>query len=312
MNHSNEPVPVVELPKKKSPIHIKNALIVILGVAIAGLGGYIIFDKNKTSQYPQQKETSLSAATAEKSEVQTSFDASLSRLDSMAGVNTSLNTQLEEKNAEIAKTKEEIRSILNKQDATKEELTRAKSLIAKLNSKISGLQQEVARLRSDNERLNNDLTVSNVAKVELEKKVDVGSTLHASDIVITPVKVKRNGKEKISDRAKKVDKITVSFTVANRILQTGSTDVYVVVLGPDGQKVEAEPAAGGSFSAREEGEKEYSAKVPVTLQTAKAQKVSFSFAPAKFVKGNYTIQIYQNGFLIGEGIRPLKKAGLFG
>lgn len=312
MNHSNEPVPVVELPEKKSPLPFKNTLIFILGVAILGLGGYMIFDKSNRGKNMEQQQTALTVATAEKSEVQSSFDASLHRLDSLAGVNTGLHTQLEEKNTEIAKTKEEIRSILNNQKATRAELARAKSLVEKLNGKISELQQVVARLKKDNERLNQDLTASNVVRVELEKKVDVGSTLHASDIVITPVKVKRNGKEKISDRAKKVDKITVSFTVANRILQTGSTDVYVVVLGPDGQKVEAEPAAGGSFSAREEGEKEYSAKVPVTLQTAKAQKVSFSFAPVKFVKGNYTIQIYQNGFLIGEGIRPLKKAGLFG
>jgi myosin heavy subunit len=312
MTHTNEPVPGVEQPQRKTPLNNKNALIGVLGAVVIALGGYLVYDKNKTHENIQQKETALSAATAEKSEVQSSFDASLSRLDSMVGVNTSLNTQLEEKNAEIAKTKEEIRSILNKQDATKEELARAKSLIAKLNGKISGLQQEVARLRTDNERLNNDLTVSNAAKVELEKKVDIGSTLHASNIVITPVDVKRSGKEKVSDRAKKVDKLTVSFDVANRIVQTGFTDVYVVVLGPDGQKVEAEPASGGSFSAREEGEKEYSAKVPVALETAKTQKVSFSFVPAKFVKGNYTIQIYQNGFLIGEGVKPLRKAGLFG
>lgn len=308
----NEPVPAAEQPPKNAPINTKNALIGILGAAVLALGAYLVFDKNNSNENIQQKETTLSAVTAEKSEVQSSFDASLSRLDSMVGVNTSLNTQLEEKNAEIAKTKEEIRTILNKQDATKEELARAKSLIAKLNSKISGLQAEVARLRTDNDRLNNDLTVSNAAKVELEKKVDVGSTLHASNIVITPMNVKRSGKEKISDRAKKVDKITVSFDVANRIVQSGFTDVYVVVLGPDGQKVEAEPVTGGSFSAREEGEKEYSAKVPVALETAKTQKVSFSFAPAKFVKGNYTIQIYQNGFLIGEGVRPLRKSGLFG
>ena len=312
MNHTNEPVPVVELHPKKSPINSKNGLIAVLGAAVLGLGGYMIYDNSKTGQNIQQKETALSEVTAEKSEVQSSFDASLYRLDSLSGINTGLNSKLEEKNAEITKTKEEIRSILNNQKATKEELGRAKSLIAKLNGKISNLQQEVARLQSDNNRLSGELTVSNAAKVELEKKVDIGSTLNASNIVITPMNVKRNGKEKISDRARKVDKLMVSFDVANRIVQNGSTDLYVVVLGPDGVKVEAVPATGGSFSAREEGEKQYSAKLPVALETAKTQKVSFSFAPAKFVKGNYTIQIYQNGFLIGEGTRPLKKAGLFG
>lgn len=29
------------------------------------------------------------------------------------------------------------------------------------------------------------------------------------------------------------------------------------------------------------------------------------------MKGNYKIQIYQNGFLIGQGTKELKKGGLF-
>ena len=140
MNHTNEPVPVVELPKKKSPVHIKNALIIIFGVAIAGLGGYMIYDKSNRGKNMQQQQTELTVATAEKSEVQSSFDASLFRLDSLAGVNTGLHAQLEEKNTEISKTKEEIRSILNNQKATRAELARAKSLVEKLNGKISELQ----------------------------------------------------------------------------------------------------------------------------------------------------------------------------
>lgn len=312
MKHTNEPVPVEEQPRKTSKLNEKNLLIGLLAAVALALGGYLVFDKTRDGKNADQSQTTLTAVTAEKSEVQSSFDASLSRLDSMVGVNAGLNDELSEKNAEISRTKEEIRNILNKQNATKEELAKAKSLIKKLNGKISDLQDEVARLRTDNDRLNQDLTASNAAKVVLEEKVDVGSTLNASNIVITPMDVKRNGREKKSERATRVDKLMVSFDVSNRIVQTGSTDLYVVVLGPDGQKVEADPATGGIFMAREEGEKQYSAKVPVALETARKQKISFSFAPAKFVKGNYTVQIYQNGFLIGEGIRPLKKAGLFG
>ena len=50
----------------------------------------------------------------------------------------------------------------------------------------------------------------------------------------------------------------------------------------------------------------------VDLETAKKKNVEFAFTPgANFQKGNYTIQIYQNGFKIGEGTRELKKGGLF-
>jgi hypothetical protein len=52
--------------------------------------------------------------------------------------------------------------------------------------------------------------------------------------------------------------------------------------------------------------------VPLEIETATKKQVEFSFVPgADFVQGNYTIQIYQNGFMIGEGKRELKKGGLF-
>ena len=44
------------------------------------------------------------------------------------------------------------------------------------------------------------------------------------------------------------------------------------------------------------------------METSKTKNVAFSFEPSKFQKGEYKIQIYQNGFLIGQGTRQLKKA----
>jgi len=302
---------------------LKNGAIAVLAVAVLGLGGYMVYDKNKNAETIQQKETQIAKVTDEKSDIQVSFDASLARLDSMTSANSGLSSQLKDKNAEITKTKAEIRSILNKKNATASELARAKTLIASLNDKITTLEADVARLTQDNQTLTNDkvvltqekeklttdLTATTEAKVNLEKKVDVASTLNASNIVITPVNVKRNGKEKVSSTAKRVDKLLVSFDVNNRIAEPGATDVYVVVIGPDGT-----PVASGAetFTTREEGDKTYTAKLPVQIETAKSKNVEFAFAPgANFQQGAYKIMIYQNGFLIGEGTRELKKGGLF-
>lgn len=302
----------------------KNVIIGILAVILVALGGFLIYDHSNNSKKIEQQETKIATVVDEKSDVQASFDASLARLDSMATVSTGLQSQLAEKNSEIAKNKEEIRRILNNKNATSKELARAKTLIANLNQKITGMEQEVARLTTENqtlteekvvltadkEKLTQDLTTTTTQKVELEQKVDVASTLNASNIVITPYNVKNNGREKVSTTAKRVDKLVVSFDVANRIVQPGSTDVYVVVMGPDGQPISAGTA--GMFTTREEGDKTYTAKLPVDLETAKSKNVAFTFAPgANFQQGAYKIQIYQNGFLIGEGTRELKKGGLF-
>ena len=233
---------------------------------------------------------------------------------------------LTEKNSEIAKTKAEIRSILNKKNATTAELTRAKLLITSLNDKITVMEADMARLTQDNQvltqdkvvlnqekaKLTEDLTATTIIKEDLTKKVDIASTLNASNIAITPVNVKSGGKEKITATAKRVDKLMISFDVNNRIAAPGMTDVFVIVTGPDGKPVSAEALGSGTFTTREEGDKSFTTKLPVDVVTAQKQNVQFSFTPpANFMQGKYTIQIYQNGFMIGEGVRELKKGGLF-
>jgi hypothetical protein len=312
----------------------KNIIIAILAVALIGTGGYLLYDKNQSSVAIQKNETQLVQITEEKSDLRQSFDESLSRLDSMTGLNISLQEKLSVSNTEIAKAKSEIRSILNKKNATATELSRAKQLIAKLNGTITTMQADIARLTTENEtlgqekialtserdilttdkqKLTQDLETTTTAKVDLEKKVDVASTLNASNIIIKPIQVRNNGKEKVSEKAKRVDKILISFDVANRIAQPGQTDVYVVVTGPDGKPVSTTASAVGTFTTREEGDKAFTAKVPVDIETAKRKNVEFALTqPANFKEGSYRIQIYQNGFLIGDGTRALKKAGLFG
>ena len=310
-------------PEKKD---YRNVVIGVLAAGIIGLGGYLAVDKNKTGEVIKQQETTIATVTDEKSDVQKSFDASLARLDSMSTTNTDLQGKLTAKNSEISKVKSEIRSILNKRNATTAELNRAKTLIASLNGKIENMEVEIARLSKDNEtltadkvvltqekeKLTQDLTTTTTVKEELAKKVDVASTLNATNITITPINVKNNGKEKVSSVAKRVDKLVVSFDVDNRIAQPGLTDVYVLVIGPDGKPVSTEGMSTGTFTTREEGDKSFTAKVPVELETAKRKNVEFAFKPgSNFQQGNYTIQIYQNGFKIGEGTRSLKKGGLF-
>ena len=325
MTNTNEPRASIEsqqAPRK----NYKNVIIVALAVAFLGTGGYLIVDKTKSGQVIEKKQAQIVRVTDEKSEIQKSFDESLVRLDSMTGSNTDLNKKLAEKNKEIAKTKTEIRSILNKKNATAAELLKAKELIVSLNDKITNMELEVARLTQDNqvltqdkvvlteekEKLSQDLTATTVIKEDLIKKVDIASTLNASNITITPVNVRKNEKEKITATAKRVDKLVISFDVNNRIAEPGMKEVYVLVTGPDGKLISTEALGSGTFTTREDGDKLYTAKLPVDVETATKKMVAFSFTPGSdFLQGNYTIQIYQNGFMIGEGKRELKKGGLF-
>lgn len=313
-------------PRNPNRKEYKGAVIGILAVALLGTWGYLLYDKNKTSETIQTQQTQIEKITDDKSEIQKNFDASLARLDSLTGYNNELEGKLSSKTSEISKLKNEIRSVLNKKNATAADLKRAQGLIAELNGKISGLEEEVARLTNENqtltvektqltadkEKLTKDLDSTNVIKETQAKTIDVASTLYASNITITPINEKKGGKEKETTTAKRVDKLVISFDVDNRIAQSGQTDVYVSITGPDGKPVTVEALGSGTFTTREEGEKFYTAKVPVEMEAGKRKPVQFAWKPnSNFQTGNYKIEIYHNGFKIGEGTRSLKKGGLF-
>ena len=323
MTETNFPTPTEKITTVKTNKSYKNVLIGVLAAGLIAVSAFALFTNNQTKQTAQQQDVQIEKVSAEKMDIQSSFDASLARLDSMSTVNTGLESKLTEKNNEIASAKAEIRSILNKKNATASELGRAKTLIASLNQKISSLENDIAQLKQENQLLNNDnvvlkqekevlnqnLVATTEIKQNLEKKVDVASTLNASNIVITPINVKNNGKEKVSTTAKRVDKIVVNFDVDNRIIQPGTTDVYVLVLGPDGKAINT---GSETFSTRDAVSLAYTAKVSVDLETAKKKNVEFAFTPGtNLIQGNYTVQIYQNGFLIGQSTKELKKGGLF-
>jgi hypothetical protein len=150
------------------------------------------------------------------------------------------------------------------------------------------------------------------ANDDLSKKVDIASTLVADNIKVVPLQDKKNGEEKITDKAKKVNKLSISFDVTNRIAATGQTDVYVCITGPDGKIISVPAMGSGTFTTREEGDKAFTSKVPVDFETGKMKNVKFTWKQDDaFQTGVYNIAIYHNGFKIGEQSRELKKGGLF-
>ena len=304
----------------------KTTAIVVLAIAFVGSLGYAIISNNNGTQVIEQQHTQIAKVSDEKSDLQKNFDESLVRLDSMTSVSHAMTGQLAGLNKQIARQKAEIRRILNNKNASAADLAKAKQMIADLNDKITNMEQDVANLTQtktqltadkvalvqDTTTLDSNLLVTTTAKQALDKQVDIASTLNATNIAIVPVDVKKNGKEKVTTTAKRVNKLLVKFDVNNRIAQSGTTDVYVVITGPDGKNVMAPANGSGTFTTREEGDKSFTAKVPVDFETAKTKNVQFAFTPGSaFQQGSYKIMIYQNGFKIGEGTQELKKGGLF-
>ncbi|MCR6720639.1 MAG: hypothetical protein NVV59_10165 [Chitinophagaceae bacterium] len=304
----------------------KNLLI---GILVAGLlltWGYLLWDKNKSSEQIQEKEMLSENYMSQRDSLKTMFDDAQLRLDSITGANNNLQGEKSELMKKIDADKAEIRRILNDRNASKAELARAQSLIANLNNQIASLEQEVTRLTGENQELaaNNvqlstekqvleqNLQTSATEREALSQTVDVGSTFSASNIQITPVNEKKNGKEKTTSTAKRVDKLVVSFDIENRIARSGPADMYIMVTAPDGTVVSSSELASGTLTTRTDGDREFTTKVPVEYEQGTRRAVEFPIRQEDFQRGDYKIEIYHNGFKIGESVRTLKKGGLFG
>ena len=233
---------------------------------------------------------------------------------------------MKSKNSEVANMKSRIQNLLNKQNRTAADLAEAKRLINELNSKISSYVQEVEVLKGENLQLKTEkqeITTQKEAlqvqydqttaeKKVVEEKLDVASTLNASNINIVTIDERRNGKEKEKDVAKRVDKIRLTFNVTNRVGEDGTKDVFVVITDPTGQVVSNEALGSGRFTTREEGERVFTKKTSVSFVAGKTTPISIEWKPGtKFAEGVYKVEVYNNGFKIGEGAKTLRKGGLF-
>ncbi len=304
----------------------KNLLIGILAAGLLGTWGYLLYDKNKSGETLQVAQTQSENYMTQRDSLKLLYDDAEMRLDSITGANNNLQGEKSTLQKQIDANKSEIRRILNDKNATAADLKRARTMISDLNNQIASLEAEVSRLTGENQELtaNNtqlttekqvleqNLQTSSTEKEALAQTVDVGSTFSASNIQITPVNEKKSGKEKTTSSAKKVDKLVVSFDVENRIARSGPAEMYIMVTAPDGQVV-SDPALGSAtLTTRTDGDKPYTAKVPVEYEQGTRKALSFPIRAEDFQRGDYKIEIYHNGFKIGEGVRTLKKGGLFG
>lgn len=304
----------------------KNIAIGVLAAALLGTWGFYLYDKNRSEEKIDMTQAQVSTAMTARDSVQLLYNESLSRLDSITGSNNNLQGQLSENNSEITKLKNEINSILRKKNASDAELRRAKSLVAQLNGKIANLEAEVARLTGENQQLasfNTQLTqekqvletnlqTTTALKEELAQTVDVASTFSASNIQIKPIQEKRSGKEKETSTARRVDKLQISFDVENRVARSGPADLYVIVTAPDGSIINDANLGSGTLTTRTDGDRPFTFKSSLDYEQGTRKTVQVNLRQNDFQTGNYKIEIYQNGFKIAEGIRSLKKGGLFG
>lgn len=304
----------------------KSLLLALLLIALLGTWGYIIWDKNNTKELISQKDNAISATSTQRDELQKELEDATIRYDIIKTSNTKKDSMIDVKDREIQNKRKKINSLLAKANASQAELAEVKLLIASLNTDIEGYKAQIVLLESQKEELtkaNQNLSTQrdNIQKdfdssmEELknrDKTINIGSTLHASNFAIVAIDEKGNGKVKETTNAKKVDKLRISFDLdENMITPSGAKKLYIIITDPTGKVITTEES--DKFNTQDNGFLDYTQQMEINYTKNQRQTVSFDWkSGSKFTIGDYKIEVYNNGFKIGQGIRQLKKGGLFG
>ncbi len=173
---------------------------------------------------------------------------------------------------------------------------------------IDSLNQLNMALMAENTEMKTqvaDVTSKNQELLErqqnMEGLISTGQILQTTDVYATAIKLRSNGKQREITKAGRADMIKSCFTIVeNRIAKPGDKELYMRIVGPDGNVI---PSKDGpvTHSFGEEGELPYSVMRTIDYNNAQMDVCIFYTIPDGFdlAKGDYKLYIYEGSNRIG-------------
>lgn len=247
--------------------------------------------------------------TATINNISTSLDTTLKNADS-------LQFHSDLKPAEFYKLENEIATIL-KNNPLKADLDIAWQKIAELQNKLAELHNRNMNVEDENKRLNGKLAqlaneikgveqnikTNNSENKNITKNPSSATVFTVSQLRLSAVIIK-DGIEQETMQSEQTEKFLGSFIVKSNFNQSNSAEIIVVVLQPDGHVMQSSTWESGTFDTRE-GRKIYSSKLHFEYTNGEAKRLSFSLSADKYQKGEYVMQVYYNGMMIGKTFKTL-------
>lgn len=303
----------------------RSLLLALLAVGLVATWVYHIYDKASYGRRYSVQEAAIDSA-AIASEVRDSLEKEYSKaiinfdaqLDSTITTVDSLQTQLTQKIDEINRLKGEIRHILKSPATTSSQLREARTKMAELEERIDELRNDNSSMEAEKLSLNSrlDQMTGEVSSLEknmrrldeenrlLKEKIRQASVFVASALHLAAIEAKGE-KERETTQVKKADKFVTSFILQNNFDSFLSADVYVVVVEPDGTVLQNSAWESGTFNTRKGERKNYTRHIKFDYEKGEQKQLIFSLNTDRFQKGRYTLQVWQDGGLIGESYKTL-------
>jgi predicted nucleic acid-binding Zn-ribbon protein len=289
----------------------------ILMTILAAVFGYLYYNEHAITQ---KQETDIQARVNELATSEIKLDSISKQLDARILEVQGLGGDIEELQ-KVKASLENDRIALRKGTATmSKKIKEYEEFLTKKDTEIAQLREENQQLISQNETLvqvKTELETSKQAisdsltgviskNTELESKVTMAAALRARNVKVYAVSSKGKVREGENVKSKRIDKVRVDFILEkNPLTLADNKTIYMRIIDPTGATISDTKTGSGVFqyNGQEQG---YTVSKDV-MYSNNNQDVSILYdRDAAFPSGKYTIELYSEGFSIGEGSFSVK------
>ena len=221
----------------------------------------------------------------------------------------SINTQREK----INNLMQEVDKLDKKSKRDWRKIYKLKKEAETLRNIMKGYIHTIDSLNTLNINLSNDLTektqkLSNVSKQNkkiikqnkaLQKQVAIGAVLQINNVLSSGIRIRSSGAQSETTRASKTNMIKTCFSIIeNKLAQAGDKEIYIRILDSEGNLLNS-PTPLTIINQQKE-ELKMSSKRTINYQNKNTDLCIFYEIENSIPAGNYIVEVYAEGFLIGE------------
>lgn len=296
----------------------KLLFMMIFALLLLNAGLFYVIFANK--QEAEKQKVELVDTQAEVAELEYLTEELRVNLEAKTGKNAQLDSIIRVRDTELQSQVRKVRNMLSRGNLTKSELAKAKEELSGLRGQIEQLTAEIEQLSKENQFLKDEnyaiqiqveaekekVAEMVVVNTDLTKQVAVGSRIFLKSLDVKPLRDVFFGDYKTTDKISKLDKIDVSFQLANNDLaEKGSKIIYFQVIKPT-KSVLTNSNAGSGLASFDGGEKQYTVKKSINFQN-KNESGSFSIPKTEgMTAGQYTVNVFSDEHKMGSAEFTLK------
>ena len=312
----------------------QNFTAIAIGIIIAllALNAYQWYVNSKLSSTNLTQKSEMVELQKVQEELDQDYQTALESLEEMRGDNAQLNALIDSQKSELKAQKDKINNLI----WTKKELDKAKAELKNLNTNVTKYLADIQQLKEENKILTNNnqeltirveeeikakenvITEKNALTAEKESlsktnaalgtKVDMANAIKINFMEVKGFEIKKDGKLKERSKAKDVQMLRICFlTETNMVTTSGQKKFFIRIINPQGETIAIEDQGSGVLTNKlDNSQVRYTTSGEINYNNEDTNACIDWTLSEPLVKGEYKIEMYNNGFPVGKGGFKLK------